>query len=158
MHDQISLSGYVGTTPKHLVTAGGLPITSFRLGSTARRFDKGKNEWVDGETSWYTVTTFRQLARNVAASIEVGQPVVVFGRLRVRAWESDERHGITVEIDADSIGHDLAWGTTSFTKVVSGATISREEDTFSEIEAREATEAAEPRDAAPVRDEIPVPF
>jgi single-strand DNA-binding protein len=42
--------------------------------------------------------------------------VLVHGRLRVRAWESGPRSGTTVEIEAESAGHDLRWGTTAFTR------------------------------------------
>src|SRR5690606_20208235 len=37
----------------------------------------------DGETNWFTITTFRQLAGNVRASLDKGHRVVVAGRLRV---------------------------------------------------------------------------
>ena len=95
---------------------GGLPITSFRMATTSRRFDRAEEQWVDGETNWYTVTAFRGLAQNIAASIEKGQRVLVIGRLRVRDWEHGERTGTIVEIEADAIGHNLAWGSAVFTR------------------------------------------
>ena len=121
MTDTISLSGLVATTPRHLVTSEGLPITSFRLASTQRRYDKAKGAWVDAETNWYTVTCFRQLATNVVGSVAKGQRVVVTGRLRVRDWKTDEKAGTNVEVDADALGHDLAWGTAVFTRSVSSS-------------------------------------
>ncbi len=36
------------------------------------------------------------------------------GKLRIRDWDNGERSGTSVEIDADAIGHDLSFGTTSF--------------------------------------------
>lgn len=118
MTDTLTLTGLVATTPRHLVTSEGLPITSFRLASTQRRYDRGAAKWIDGETNWYTVTCFRQLAINVVGSIAKGQRIVVVGRLRVRDWESGDRAGTTVEIDADALGHDLAWGSAVFTRSV----------------------------------------
>lgn len=115
--DQITLTGLVATSPRHIVTADGLSITSFRLASNQRRFDRSKTAWVDGDTNWYTVTSFRQLAANVASSIERGQRIVVTGRLCVRDWEARETTGTTVEIEAESIGHDLAFGRSEFTRV-----------------------------------------
>src|SRR5690606_17252445 len=87
------------------------------LASTRRYFDRAKGSWEDGETNWYTVSTFRQLAHNTAVSISKGERVVVHGRLRLRAWDNGETSGMAVEIEADAIGHDLTWGTTAFTKV-----------------------------------------
>jgi len=108
-------------------TSRGLPITSFRLASTQRRYDRGAQKWIDGETNWYTVTAFRQLAINVVGSVNKGQRVVVTGKLRVRDWESGDRAGTTVEIDADALGHDLAWGTSVFTRSVA-STVANDAD------------------------------
>ena len=117
MTDSITVTGVVGSDPRMHVTTQGLAITSFRLASTRRYFDRAKGTWEDGETNWYTVSGFRQLAQNTAASVRRGDRVVVQGRLRLRAWESGEKSGTAIEIEADSIGHDLAWGTTTLTKV-----------------------------------------
>ncbi len=118
MTDTITLTGLVATTPRHIVTSDGLPITSFRLASTTRRFDRTENRWIDGDTNWYTITAFRQLAVNSAQSISKGQHIILTGSLRIREWESDERTGTNIEVEAESIGHDLAWGTAAFSRSV----------------------------------------
>ncbi|MEV1129390.1 single-stranded DNA-binding protein [Agromyces sp. NPDC049794] len=117
MTDSITVTGVVGSDPRVHVTTQGLAITSFRLASTRRYFDRAKGSWEDGETNWYTVSAFRQLAQNTAASVVKGERVVVHGRLRLRAWENGEKSGMAIEIEADAIGHDLTWGTTQLTKV-----------------------------------------
>ena len=118
MSETITVSGLVATTPRHLVTQDGLPITSFRLASSQRRFDRSQNRWIDGDTNWYTVTGFRQLAINAAGSISKGDRILVGGKLRVRDWDNGERAGTSVEIEAESIGHDLVWGSSVFTRTV----------------------------------------
>ncbi|SDK70755.1 single-strand DNA-binding protein [Cryobacterium psychrotolerans] len=114
--DTMTLTGIVATTPRHLVTSSGLAITSFRLASGQRRFDRKRNAWVDADPNWYTVSSFRQLAHNVVASVRKGQHVVVTGRLRVRDWENADRNGTSVELEADAIGHDLTWCTTAYVR------------------------------------------
>lgn len=118
MTEQITITGLVATTPRHLVTQDALPITSFRVASSQRRFDRNQNKWVDGETNWYTVTAFRQLAINSAGSINKGDRIVITGKLRIRDWDNGERAGTSVEIEADSMGHDLTWGSSTFTRTV----------------------------------------
>lgn len=118
MSETLSVTGLVATTPRHLVTQDGLPITSFRLASSQRRFDRNQNKWIDGETNWFTVTAFRQLAINSAGSINKGDRLVVAGKLRVRDWDNGERAGTSVEVEADSLGHDLTWGSSVFTRTV----------------------------------------
>ena len=114
MIDTLSVSGIVATTPRHVVTSEGLAITSFRLASTQRRFDKGQAQWVDIDTNWYTVVSFRQLAINANKSLNKGDRVVATGRVKVRNWKNDDKSGTSVEIEADALGHDLLWGTSSF--------------------------------------------
>lgn len=116
MSDSITVTGLVATAPKHIVTSEGLPITSFRLAAPQRRFDRQSQQWVDGDTNWYTVTAFRRLAVHTVGSVFKGQRVLVTGRLRVREWQADEKSGIAIEIDADALGHDLTFGTSAFTR------------------------------------------
>lgn len=118
MTEIISVAGLVATTPRHLVTQEGLPITSFRLASSTRRFDRSQNRWIDGDTNWYTVTAFHSLAINVNASISKGDRIMLTGKLRVRDWDNGERAGTSVEIEADAMGHDLTWGSSEFTRTV----------------------------------------
>jgi len=85
-NDTITITGLVATTPRHITTSEGLDISSFRLASTHRRFDRNAEKWTDGETNWFTVTCFRHLANNVAHSVNKGERVVVTGTLRIREW------------------------------------------------------------------------
>ncbi|NEM91669.1 single-stranded DNA-binding protein [Galbitalea soli] len=121
MPDTISLTGLVATPPRSLTTAEGLAITSFRLASSQRRYDRAKERWVDVETNWYTVTAFRQLASNAGVTLRKGDRVVVAGRVRVRNWESGEKSGTTVEVEAEAIGPDLSWGTAVYSHNPSSA-------------------------------------
>ncbi len=118
MANQITVTGLVATTPRHLTTSEGLPITSFRLACSYRKFDRTTMKWVDGETNWYTVTSFQTLALNTASSINKGDRILVTGDLRVRDWDNGERAGTSVEIEAEAIGHDVSWGTSTFTRTV----------------------------------------
>jgi single-strand DNA-binding protein len=118
MTDSLSIRGFVATIPNHLTTEEGLPITTFRLASTRRRFNRESKTWENGPTNWFTVSAYRQLASNVAGCVAKGDPVLVTGRLSVREWENGDRSGIVVEIDADAIGHDLAWGSSRFSRSI----------------------------------------
>src|SRR5690554_4068199 len=121
MTDTITLTGLVATEPKHLTTAEGLPITSFRLASSLRRFDRKTQTWVEVGTNWYTISSFRRLAMSAAASIAKGDRVVVTGRLRLREWQNSDKAGMTIEVDADVLGHDLNWGTAKYMRTMSSS-------------------------------------
>ncbi len=78
------------------------------------------------------------------ALIAKGQRVVVTGRLRVRDWESGDRTGTTVELDADAIGHDLSWGTAVFTRSVSSALAQSDGDAVTASTAADDDDSADP--------------
>ncbi len=118
MTELVTISGLVATTPRHLITQDGLPTTSFRLASSQRRFDREQNKWIDGETNWFTITGFRQLAINLSTSVQKGERIIVTGRLKIRDWDNGERAGTSVEVEAEHVGHDLFWGTSVFTRTV----------------------------------------
>lgn len=123
MSDTITLTGTVGSEPQHSTSQNGVERTTFRLASTQRRFDKSTNEWIDVNTNWYGVTCFKRLAINVAASVEKGQRLIITGRLEIREYDkADGTKGTAVEIIAETIGHDLFWGTATFVRAAAGAT------------------------------------
>ena len=112
----ITVIGNIVNEPQMHVTSSGATVVSFRLASTERKYDRNDNRWVDGSTSYTTVACWRQLATNVFASMHKGDPVVVNGRMRVREWEKDGKKGTAVEIEAQSVGPDLARGTAVFAR------------------------------------------
>ncbi len=116
MSDNITVRGFVATEIRSATTPGGVATASFRLGSTERRYDRASSTWVDGNTNWFTVQGYRQLAGNIGCSIKKGQRVIVVGRLKMRSWEKDGRVYHDAEINADSVGHDLMWGSANFTR------------------------------------------
>ncbi|CAM5315428.1 putative Single-stranded DNA-binding protein 1 [Streptomyces afghaniensis 772] len=105
--------GRVATQPVYREMASG-PSARFRLAVTARYWDREKNMWTDGHTNFFTVWANRQLATNTAASLTVGEPVIVQGRLKVRTDVREGQSWTSADIDAVAIGHDLAWGTSAF--------------------------------------------
>lgn len=132
MFDTITVRGFAATRPDLRTLPDGTPVSSFRLASTPRRFDAATSTWVDvGPTNWYTVSCFRRIAGNAASSIRVGDAVIVMGRLRQRPWTThDGVERLAVEIDASSLGPDLALGTATYRRSA-GAHVqeeTREED------------------------------
>lgn len=113
----VTLTGYVASDPRLFFTKNNdVPVASVRVGSTPRRVDRTTGEWRDGETSYFTVKCWRRLAMNAKAALHKGDPVIVRGKFRTRSWVEEERPRTEVEIEADSIGHDLSFGWTHFNR------------------------------------------
>lgn len=119
MSDTITVRGYVATDVRSTTADSGLAIAGFRICTNERRYDRETGTWMDGQTNWYAVSLFRQLATNAAFSVHKGDRVIVTGRLKVRQWVSEDgRSGTSVDIDAESVGHDLMWGTANYRRNV----------------------------------------
>ena len=119
---QVTLTGWLGSDVTTR-SAGDATVASFRLAATPRRYNPRTEEWFDGDTQWYSVNAWRQLAGNCAASLRRGDPVVVHGKLSARRWTSAAGVETTsFEIEAAVVGHDLNRGASSFAKSPSRAT------------------------------------
>jgi single-strand DNA-binding protein len=110
---EVTVTGQVGTDVDHRETNGG-PLTTFRLASTPRRYDRSQGAWLDEPTTWFSVQCWRGLATNVKSSISKGQPVVVTGRLRTSEWTQEGETHSRLVLDAATVGHDLNRGTSVF--------------------------------------------
>jgi single-strand DNA-binding protein len=110
----VTLHGWVGSDVSYRDPQG-ISVANFRVASTPRLKKEGK--WVDGETTWYSVTVWRHLAVNIRDSVRKGDAVVVHGRLRTDTWKrEDGETNSTLQIEASLVGHDLTRGTSRFAR------------------------------------------
>ncbi len=116
MSDHITLVGNIVGDPEERSTRTGEAIAAFRLAVSERRFDRERGQWVDGHTNYYAVSVFGELGRNALASLRKGERVIVAGRLRLREWETEAKRGVSADVTADAVGHDLRWGVSSFAR------------------------------------------
>ena len=112
----ITLTGNVAAEPRQYSFDDGARVTSLRVLTTHRYFDKKTGQWADGERVCFAVRCWRALGDNVAKSVQVGQPVVVSGKLRIREFGPEGDRRFMPEVEASSVGHDLRWGTGVFAK------------------------------------------
>ena len=113
--NHVTLIGNLTDDPELKITSGGAAVANFRLAVTPRvRDDDG---WRDGETSFFRVNAWRDLAENVADSLGKGARTVVVGRLRSRSWETPEgEKRSVVEVEADEVAPSLRFATAKVTR------------------------------------------
>lgn len=110
----VTLSGWLGGDVT-VREAAGVPVATFRVASTPRRYQRRTESWEDGDTQWYAVNAWRALAENCERSLRRGDPVVVHGKLSAHVWTNKAGVEITTfEIEAAFVGHDLNRGTSAF--------------------------------------------
>jgi single-strand DNA-binding protein len=114
----IILRGFVTAEPKFWQTAPTqTPLAEIRLGHTPRRLNRATGEWEDGVTSYYSIKCWRRLAVNVKGSLRKGDMILVRGKVVMRTWVDDQqRNRVQMQVEADSVGHDLAFGWSHFNR------------------------------------------
>ncbi|SCG74508.1 single-stranded DNA-binding protein [Micromonospora humi] len=162
----VTIVGNVLTAPEwRRTTQSGTLVANFKVASTARRLDRDSGRWVDGNSLRVRVNCWRRLAEGVAASVALGDPVIVAGRLYTRDWTDEAgNHRTLYELEAVAVGHDLSRGRARFLRNQPRAATSSVED--AEAEQRVHGEATEPVpdeqapttfDARPFVDDFPAP-
>jgi len=147
----VTVSGNVVGDPVVRATRANVPFVTFRVASNVRRVDFKTGEYIDAGTNFVNVTAFRALGVNLSNSLHKGEPVIVYGRMRINQWVNGERSGTTVEIDAYNVGHDLSRGQATFSKVARPQL--NQNDRMADPEVQDAADQLE-RDAQMVDDAL----
>jgi single-strand DNA-binding protein len=138
----IHMIGHVGTDVDYRRVGNGTDLSTFRLASTPRRYDRAQGAYVDGTTTWITVQSWRSLAVHVRDAVRRGDPVVVIGKLKTEEWIKDGVRNSRLILEALAVGHDLNRGISTFRKAAA-STEPRHDDDRSALQAVEDVESAE---------------
>jgi single-strand DNA-binding protein len=116
----VTITGNLTDDPELKHTPNGNLMANFRLAVTARVRD-GEG-WRDGDTSFFRVNVWRQLAEHTAESLSKGDRAVVIGRLKSRSWETPEgERRSVVEVEADEVAPSLRWATAKPERAANGS-------------------------------------
>ena len=106
----VTIVGNLTDDPEVTFTPNGAAVTNFRVAVTARI--KDGDTWRDGDTSFYRITAWRQLAEHIGDSLSKGHRVIVYGTLRQRSWQTEDgERRSAVEVQAEEVGPSLKWAT-----------------------------------------------
>jgi single-strand DNA-binding protein len=117
MNTYVHVVGNAVSDPSLRFTPNGTAVANFAIAVNNRRMNKQTNQWEDGETEFFDVTCWSQMAENASESIVKGSRVMVWGRLQQQKWETeggDKRSKI--QIVADEVGPSLRWANATVVK------------------------------------------
>ncbi|MFC4948907.1 single-stranded DNA-binding protein [Pseudonocardia sp. GCM10023141] len=114
---QLTAVGNVVTAIQMRTLADGTTKAYFRIACNERWFNRADGTWQERDSVYMSVNCWRGLAEHVGASLKVGDPVIVRGRLLTRQYDKDGRQATAVEIEASAVGPDLTWSTAEVTRV-----------------------------------------
>lgn len=113
----ITVVGNLTADPDLRFTPNGAAVANFTIASTPSRLDKRSGEFKDGETLFIRCSAWRDMAENVAQSLQRGSRVVAQGRLEARSFETKEGQNRTVfELSVDDVGPSLRYASAQVTK------------------------------------------
>ena len=118
---QITVVGNLTAPPELRFTPNGAAVANFTVASTPRTFDRQSNEWKDGEALFLRCSVWKEVAENVAESLDKGMRVIVQGRLKARSYDDkDGNRRTSWEVDVDEIGPALKFATAKVARAQRG--------------------------------------
>jgi single-strand DNA-binding protein len=97
--NRVFLIGNLTKAPELRSTQDGTPVCGFTV---AVNRQKTKNNPEPG-ADFFNVNAWRGLGENCAKFLDKGRKVAVTGRISLRTWEKDGKHGASLEVLAEDV-------------------------------------------------------
>lgn len=111
----ITITGNLTNDPELKFTPKGDAVASFTV-AVSKRVKEG-DKWVDGPSSFYRCSIWRQYAENIAETLTKGSRVIVTGEMRQREYEDKQGEKRQVwELQAEEVGVSLRYATATVRK------------------------------------------
>jgi single-strand DNA-binding protein len=112
----VTLVGNITDDPELRFTPSGAAVANFTV-AVNRRYKNQDGQWEDKLDGFFRCNCWRDMAENVAESLQKGSRVVVVGRLQQRSWDDqDGNKRSAFEVQVDEVGPSLRWATASIQK------------------------------------------
>ena len=112
----VTLVGNITDDPELRFTPSGAAVANFTV-AVNRRNRTQDGQWEDKLEGFFRCSCWRDMAENVAESLQKGNRVMVVGRLQQRSWDDqDGNKRSAFEIQVDEVGPSLRWATATIQK------------------------------------------
>ena len=97
--NKITIIGNLTKAPELRSTQDGTPVCGFTVAVNRQRTKNNPEPGAD----FFNVNAWRGLGENCAKFLDKGRKVAVTGRISLRTWEKDGKHGASLEVTADEV-------------------------------------------------------
>ena len=97
--NKITIIGNLTNAPVLRHTSAGIPVCGFTVAVNRKKTQNNQ----DPGTDYFNVTAWRNLGEICAKFLEKGKKVCVVGSVALRQWETEEKHGASLEVTAEDI-------------------------------------------------------
>lgn len=102
-----SVAGNLTKDPDLNYTDNGKPVCTIRLATAERVKNQQTGQWENGQTVFFTVRAWGQLAENITEHLQKGDRVVCEGRWREETWQSEQGPASRVVLVAKDLGPSM---------------------------------------------------
>ena len=96
--NSLHIIGRLTKNPELRTTSTGLSVCSFTVAVNRKKTKDGQQE-----TDYFNVTAWRERGETCAKYLSKGKKVSVVGPVSVRTWESNGKHGASLEVTAEEV-------------------------------------------------------
>lgn len=97
--NKIMIIGNLTKAPELRSTQDGTPVCGFTVAVNRQRTKNNPEPGAD----FFNVNAWRGLGENCAKFLDKGRKVAVTGRISLRTWEKDGKHGASLEVLAEDV-------------------------------------------------------
>lgn len=101
--NNITIIGNLTKNPELRSTTDGTQVCGFTVAVNRPKTRANRENNTDPGADFFNVNAWRGLGENCAKYLEKGRKVAVTGRVSLRTWEKDGKHGASIEITAEDV-------------------------------------------------------
>ena len=101
--NKLYIIGNLVKDPELRSTTDGTRVCGFTVAVNRPKTRKNKEENTDSGADFFNVNAWREKGENCAKYLTKGSKVAVIGRISLRTWEKDGKHGASLEVNAEEV-------------------------------------------------------
>ena len=101
--NKATIIGNLTKDPELRTTQAGVSVCGFTVAVNRPKTQQNRENNTDPGADYFNVNAWRGLGENCARFLEKGKKVAVVGRISLRTWDKDGKHGASLEILAEDV-------------------------------------------------------
>ena len=101
--NKITIIGNLTKDPELRTTNAGVNVCGFTVAVNRPKTQPNRENNTDPGADYFNVNAWRALGDNCAKFLAKGRKVCVVGRVSLRTWEKDGKHGASLEVLAEDV-------------------------------------------------------
>lgn len=97
--NKLTIIGNLVKDPELRTTTAGVSVCGFTVAVNRQKTQNNPDPGAD----YFNVSVWRNRGETCAKYLAKGRKVAVVGRVSIRTWEKDDKHGATLEVDAEDV-------------------------------------------------------